>query len=209
MSDSHVHLVLKRSEQLDVEIISRFTPYKSTNNKDQITQICSDLSFQHAKSLRVLYDLELDGTATAILRMQFESVVRMVWLHFSAPNSFIESYAGSIFVDNPPKEFPSVAEMIAKIKKCGVKGPGETLEEFKDIAWKGMNNHIHNGYLALSRHVNSYPEKLVIQIIRNSNALNLMAAMVLARIKQSKDDVNFVKNLQLSYQDIMPELRFN
>lgn len=67
-----------------------------------------------------------------------------------------------------------------------------------------MNNHIHNGYLALSRHVNSYPEKLVIQIISNSNALNLMTAMVLARVNQSQDDVNFVKGLQLNYQDIMP-----
>lgn len=209
MSDSHVHLVLERSEQLDSEIISRFTPYKSTNNKDRITQICSDLSFQHAKSLRVLYDLELDGTATAILRMQFESVVRLMWLHFSAPENFIESYAGSIDVDNPPKDFPTITEMIEKIKKSGVKGPGETLEEFKEVAWKGMNNHIHNGYLALSRHVNSYPEKVVIQIISNSNALNLVAAMVLARVNQSQDDVNFVKSLQLSYQDIMPELRFN
>lgn len=209
MSDSQVHLVLERSEQLDSEIASRFTPYKSTNNKDQLTQVCSDLSFQHAKSLRVLYDLELDGTATAILRMQFESVVRLMWLHFSAPDSFIESYTGSISADNPPKEFPAVTEMIEKIKKSGVRGPGETLEEFKEVAWKGMNNHIHNGYLALSRHVNSYPEKLVIQIISNSNALNLMTAMVLARINQSQTDVNFVKSLQLSYQDIMPELRFN
>ncbi|MBF4988137.1 hypothetical protein [Methylophilus sp. 14] len=209
MSDSHVHLILERSEQLDSEIISRFTPYKSTNNKDQITQICSDLSFQHAKSLRVLYDLELDGTATAILRMQFESVVRLMWLHFSAPDSFIQSYSGSISVDNPPKDFPTITKMLEKIKRSGVKGPGETLEEFKEVAWRGMNNHIHNGYLALSRHVNSYPEKLVIQIVRNSNALNLMTAMVLARIEQSQDDVSFVKNLQLSYQDIMPELRFN
>ena len=204
-----MHLILERSEQLDSEIISRFTPYKSTNNKDQITQICSDLSFQHAKSLRVLYDLELDGTATAILRMQFESVVRLMWLHFSAPDSFIQSYSGSISVDNPPKDFPTITKMLEKIKRSGVKGPGETLEEFKEVAWRGMNNHIHNGYLALSRHVNSYPEKLVIQIVRNSNALNLMTAMVLARIEQSQDDVSFVKNLQLSYQDIMPELRFN
>lgn len=209
MSDSQVIIVLERSEQLDREIISRFTPYKSTYNKDQLTQVCSDLSFQHAKSLRVLYDLELDGTATAILRMQFESVVRLMWLHFSASDSFIEGYAGSISVDNPPKDFPSVTEMIEKIKKSGVRGPGEALEEFKEVAWKGMNNHIHNGYLALSRHVNSYPEELVIQIISNSNALNLMTAMVLARVNQSQADVSFVKNLQLSYQDIMPELRFN
>jgi hypothetical protein len=209
MSDSQVHPVLERSEQLYSEINSRFTPYKSTNNKDQLTQVCSDLSFQHAKSLRVLYDLELDGTATAILRMQFESVVRLMWLHFSAPDSFVGSYTGSISGDNPPKEFPAVTEMIEKIKKFGVSGPGEALEEFKEVAWKGMNNHIHNGYLALSRHVNSYPDKLVIQIISNSNALNLMTAMVLARINQSQDDVNFVKGLQLSYQNIMPELRVN
>jgi len=156
-----------------------------------------------------LYDLELDGTATAILRMQLESVVRLMWLHFSAPDSFIQSYSGSISVDNPPKDFPTITKMLEKIKRSGVKGPGETLEEFKEVAWRGMNNHIHNGYLALSRHVNSYPEKLVIQIVRNSNALNLMTAMVLARIEQSQDDVSFVKNLQLSYQDIMPELRFN
>jgi len=209
MLDNNVHLVLERSNELDGHITSRFTPYKSTNNKDQITQICCDISFQHARSLRVLYDLMLDGTATAILRMQFESVVRLMWLHFSATDNFIESYAGSIDVDNPPKDFPTVTEMLEKIKKSGVSGPGEMLEDFKVAAWKGMNNHIHNGYLALSRHVNSYPRELVIQIISNSNALNLMTAMVLARLNQSHSDVSFVKSLQLSYQDILPALRFN
>jgi hypothetical protein len=209
MSDSPVRLVLERSNELDGQITSRFTPYKSRNNKDQITQICCDLSFQHARSLRVLYDLELDGTATAILRMQFEAVVRLMWLHFYATDNFIESYAGSIDVDKPPRDFPSVTDMIDEIKKSGVRGPGEMLEEFKVVAWKGMNNHIHNGYLALSRHVNSYPEELVIQVISNSNALNLMTAMVLARINQSHADVSFVKSLQLSYQDITPSLRFN
>jgi hypothetical protein len=125
MLDNNVHLVLERSNELDGHITSRFTPYKSTNNKDQITQICCDISFQHARSLRVLYDLMLDGTATAILRMQFESVVRLMWLHFSATDNFIESYAGSIDVDNPPKDFPTVTEMLEKIKKSGVSGPGE------------------------------------------------------------------------------------
>lgn len=117
MSDSQVYLVLERSEQLDAEINSRFTPYKSTNTKDQLTHIYCDISFQHAKSLRILYDLELDGTATSILRMQFETVVRLMWLHFSAPDSFVESYTGSISVDNPPKDFPAVTEMIEKNKK--------------------------------------------------------------------------------------------
>jgi len=209
MSNSNLHLVLERSEQLDLEISSKFTPYKYSNNRDQLTQILCDISFQHAKSLRVLYDQSLDNTATAILRIQFESVVRLMWLHFAATEKFIESYAGSIDVDKPPKDFPTITEMIEKIKNAGIKGPGEMLEEFKVTAWKGMNNHIHNGYLALSRHVNSYPEKLVIQIISNSNALNLMTAMVLARVNQSQAEVSFVKSLQISYQVIMPELRFN
>ncbi len=209
MLDSSVNSVLERSEQLDIEIASQFKPYRFKSNKDRIIQICCDISFQHAKSLRVLYDLELNGTATAILRMQFESVVRLMWLHFSAADSFVESYTGGISVDHPPKEFPTVTEMIEKIKNSGVKGTGEMLEEFKNAGWKGMNNHIHNGYLALSRHASSYPAKLVVQIICSSNALNVMTAMVLARVNLSQTDLHFVKSLQLSYQDIMPELRFN
>lgn len=207
MADTQINAVLEKSQALEDKILSRFTPYRASNSKDKITQILCDISFQHAKSIRALYGSELDNTATAILRIQFESVVKLMWLHFSAPDSFIESYAGNISVDHPPKDFPTVTEMIGKIKNCGIKGPGETLEEFKEVSWKGMNIHIHNGYLAFSRHVNSYPEELIILIISNSNALNILTAMVLGRINQSQADVSFVNQLQLDFREVTPELR--
>lgn len=209
MQANKIRAFVESSDRLDADIASRFIPYKYSTNKDNLTQILCDISFQHANSIRILYGFEMDNTATAILRMQFESVVRLIWIHFCAKEYFIESYAGSFSADKPPKDFPSVTEMIARIKQSGVKGPGESLEEFKNLAWIGMNNHIHNGYLAFSRHVNNYPEDLVIQIISNSNALNIMTAMILARLNRSQADVDFVKDLQLNYREVMPELRFN
>lgn len=198
--------LLKKSEQFARRILQHQSSYMYGTNRDKLVAIMADISFQHAKSMLKLFDHELNNTAVSILRMQFEAVVRLMWLHFTATDSFIEKYAGPIDSQKLPQDFPTITEMIDGIKNGKVKGPGEMLDDFKVATWKGMNNHIHNGILSMSRHANSYPEALLKQILKSSNALNLMTAMVLARASQDYSNIEFVKKLQTSSIDVLPDL---
>lgn len=96
--------------------------------------------------------------------------------------------------------------MIEQISNGQVKGPGEMLSSFKDITWTGMNSFVHNGFLPIERFLIGYPEALLIQILESSNALNIMAAMVLARLSEDYNLVTLVKQLQLDFKDSLPTL---
>jgi hypothetical protein len=69
-----------------------------------------------------------------------------------------------------------------------------------------MNSYVHNGFLPIERFLNGYPETLLIQIMESSNALNIMVAMVLARMSGDLSIVSLVKQLQIDFKDSLPAM---
>jgi len=67
--------------------------------------------------------------------------------------------------------------------------------------------YFHIGFLPIEQFLNDYPEGLLIQIVESSNALNIMVAMVLARMSGELALVSLVKQLQLDYKDCLPTLQ--
>jgi hypothetical protein len=145
-------------------------------------------------------------TAVSLLRLQYEAVTRAIWTHFAAKESFLAKYAAPSDIKKLPPDFPTINEMIEQISNGPVKGPGEMLSSFKKVTWSGMNSFVHNGFLPIERFLNGYPEGLLIQIVESSNALNIMVAMVLARMSGELALVSLVKQLQLDYKDCLPTL---
>ena len=80
------------------------------------------------------------------------------------------------------------------------------LSSFKEVTWTGMNSYVHNGFLPIERFLNGYPEALLIQIVESSNALNIIVAMVLARMSGNYNLVSLVKQLQIDFKDCLPAL---
>jgi hypothetical protein len=75
---------------------------------------------------------------------------------------------------------PSNADMI---KALDGKAPAQAvsmLTEFRDVQWKPLNSYVHGGIHALQRHGSGYPVQLVEQIIKSSNGLLTMTAMMAA-----------------------------
>ena len=171
-----------------------------------LTKSLSGISFEHSDSIMHLMTLNNYTTAVSLLRLQYEAVARAMWTHFAAEDSFLDKYAAPIDIKKLPPDFPTITEMIDQITKGPVKGPGEMLQQFKDVTWSGMNSYVHNGFLPIERFLNGYPHELLVQIMQSSNALNTMISMVLARMSQDMDKVNLVKNLQVDFQDCLPKL---
>ena len=171
-----------------------------------LTKSLSGISFEHSNSIMHLMAVNNYTTAVSLLRLQYEAVSRAMWAHFAAKDTFLAKYAAPTDIKKLPPDFPTITEMIEQISKGPVKGPGEMLSIFKEVTWTGMNSYVHNGFLPIERFLNGYPEALLIQIINNSNALNIMVAMVLARISGEYNLVSLVKQLQIDFQDSLPAL---
>lgn len=183
--------------------------YLFENEKDirsVLTKSLAGISFEHSNSIMQLMATGNYTTAVALLRLQYEAVARGMWLHFAAKDTFLDKYAAPIDIKKLPPDFPTITEMIDQISKGPVKGPGEMLQSFKDVTWSGMNSYVHNGFLPIERFINGYPNELLIQIMQSSNALNIMIAMVLARMSNDMSLVNLVKKLQIDFQDCLPKL---
>lgn len=205
--NSIIKTTLMRSNALQAVIVHEVYLIKYEGPiRSVLTKSLSGISFEHSNSIMLLIGVNNYTTAVALLRLQYEAVVRGMWLHFAAKDTFLNKYAAPIDVKKLPPDFPTITEMIDQISKGPVKGPGEMLQSFKDVTWSGMNSYVHNGFLPIERFINGYPNELLIQIMQSSNALNIMIAMVLARMSNDMSLVNLVKKLQIDFQDCLPKL---
>jgi hypothetical protein len=204
---SNLDKVLTRSNNLHNAIIQRIYSIEIDNAiRSVLAKSLAGISFEHSNSIMILMKQYSYTTAVSLLRLQYEAVARSMWLHFAAKDTFLAKYSGPTDIKHLPPDFPTITEMIEQISKGSVKGPGEMLSSFKDVTWKGMNSYVHNGFLPIERFINGYPEELLVQIIKSSNALNIMTAMVLARMSGDMDKVNLVKHLQVDFLDCLPKL---
>lgn len=174
--------------------------------RNVLTKSLSGISLEHSNSIMHLMAVNNYTTAVSLLRLQYEAVTRAMWTHFAAKETFLAKYAAPTDIKNLPPDFPTITVMIEEISSGTVKGPGEMLQQFKDVTWSGMNSYVHNGFLPIERFLNGYPQELLVQIMQSSNALNIMVAMVLARMSRDIDKVNLVKHLQMDFQDCLPKL---
>lgn len=206
-TDTKLEKILARSNELHAIITHEiYSVDRDRLIRSVLTKSLSGISFEHSNSIIHLMVVNNYTTAVSLLRLQYEAVARAMWIHFAAKDTFLAKYAAPTDIKKLPPDFPTITEMIEHISSGSVKGPGEMLSSFKEVTWSGMNSYVHNGFLPIERFINGYPEALLIQIVESSNALNIMIAMVLARMSEDYSLVNLVKQLQIDYKDSLPSL---
>jgi hypothetical protein len=206
--DTKLEKTLSRSNELHAIITNEiYLVDHESSIRNVLTKSLSGISFEHSNSIMHLMAVNNYTTAVSLLRLQYEAVTRAMWTHFSAKDTFLAKYAAPTDIKKLPPDFPTITEMIEHISNGPVKGPGEMLSTFKEVTWSGMNSFVHNGFLPIERFLNGYPEALLIQIAESSNALNLMVAMVLARMSEDYSLVSLVKQLQIDYKGSLPRLQ--
>jgi hypothetical protein len=115
-----------------------------------------------------------------VLRAQYEAVVRAVWALYSASDEHIARISGELNLHNEKdaKSLPQAWEMLASLSSIQIaKVPFNALTEFRDSAWQALNSYVHAGIHPLSRMTGGYPMDLVINNVKVSNALAMLAAM--------------------------------
>lgn len=81
--------------------------------------------------------------------------------------------------------------------------------EFKDVQWKALNSYVHGGIHALQRHSAGYPEQLIIEIVKSSNGLLSMTAMMAAILTGNQVIAKDITKIQLRHKDCLPVLLIN
>ena len=127
----------------------------------------------------------ISGSAFALIRSQFESLVRGLWLHLCATPEELQEFVEK---DRLPLKF---GEMLAAIEQHADFGD-KVLFQYKIEGWKAMNGYTHGGMHQIARRVKSasiepnYQPEEVIEALKASGILALLALLQIGRLANSE-----------------------
>ena len=170
------------------------------------------LSMEHGDSLLVLMARGNPNTATATLRMQFESLLRGAWAIYAATEQEIEALERELTVeaDTQARKVAVYGDMLKALRTETCQAPRVLVDEVgrvDQVLRHGLNSFVHGGFQPLKRHSEGFPLPLVLQVIENSNAISTMAAALFAvLIADEGHRMSRLNALIPGFRDVLPEI---
>lgn len=141
------------------------------------------LSIEHGSAALLLISGEFNSAAMALLRPQFETLVRGVWLIYAASDTWVEKLAMPLTpaAEHRASDAPMLAEMLKQLwaAQTAPKAVVQQLEMCRATLWKALNSFSHGGIHPLSKFATGYPPRLLCDALRNSNTLQLIACQLI------------------------------
>ena len=199
--------VIARSEEFEDELFQLLQSSSFiNNNKSTAILAMYNIAQEHAVSLRELTRIRLLTSAMGMLRLQYEAVVRAIWVLYAASDSSIDKLVAPLTPESEQiakNGLPSFANMMNEIEKKSPPGVHRHLSGFKDNSWRHLNSFVHSGIHAVNRNKDGYPVALLYSAIRQSNNLTHMSAIALTCILENGDLAFSVANIYKKYSDCL------
>lgn len=183
------------SEWIDHNLSIRYD-FQAEESRWPLT--CYDMVIEHHTSIVTLCHSKLFGSAFALLRVQFEALVRGLWLQYSANEREIENF-------KLDKGVPGFGKMIAGVE-CSRKINYGTLSYLKKQQWTMFNSFTHTGPEALVRRMGSettgydnYTDEDVVKCLRYAGLIALFSSAELALMTENENLVQEVLKLIHAY----------
>jgi hypothetical protein len=146
--------------------------------------------------------------AYALMRTQYESLVRGIWLLYAANETWVEKLGEPLTLESAKRanEGLGLAEMLKQLESSPI-APMQIvnqLKEYKEASWKAMSSYTHGGLHPLSRTKTGYPVKLIIDAVRNSNAIAALAGQLASILTGDVGNMTPVKNFHTEFSDCLP-----
>lgn len=139
-----------------------------------LSSIATNISLEHAGACRLIIAAGKPNSATALVRLQFEALLRSVWILFMAKEEQLEKLAAPLSTasQQAAKNMPGLAEILGKLETSSV--PDELrriLNAFYRASAPALNSFVHGGIHPLQRSAAGFPVELGRQVIKQSNML--------------------------------------
>ncbi|WP_244112297.1 DUF6988 family protein [Burkholderia cepacia] len=165
------------------------------------------LSIEHSMGAVMLIDSGLYASGFSLLRPQYESLVRGVWLLYAASENWVAKLSAPLTEENARRanEGLMLADMLKELDTSDA--PTFLLEQvnkFRDVAWKALNSYAHGGLHPLARTASGYPPQLTIDVLKNSNGLTCIAAQLASVLSGDPENMQPVRQLHIDFADCIP-----
>lgn len=166
------------------------------------------LSAEHGMAAFFLIAGGLHAPGYTLLRPQFETLVRGIWLMHAASDTWIEKLSRPLTAETAEaaKDALMVAEMLKGLRKSETAPPGllNQIETCRDVMWKALNSYNHGGFHPLARFQTGYPLQLSYDVLRNSNAMLALASQLAAIVTGDPQNMVPVRTLHTDFADCLP-----
>ncbi len=165
-----------------------------------------NIGSEHATALRELIQAGLPTSAMGMLRLQYETVVREIWLLYAASETVIAKLIAPLTPESEQaasNSLPAFSIMLNEIEKKGPPSVHRLLKEFKDYSWRPLNSFVHSGIHAVNRQRSGYPISLLEQAVRQSNNLSHMSAIAVTGLTENSGLTMSVAELYRKHADCL------
>lgn len=179
------------------------------NVRDLAALALTQMAFEHGVALRGLLGSGLTTSGIALLRLQFEALLRAAWCLHAATDVHVERLTAPLTPEGEQgaKNLPSAKKMIESLERLGPRGSGPMFRRFHDRLSHGLNSFVHAGIHPLHRQFSSYPDRLLCDVVKNSNAVAMLAVIVMAELADDGTPlVAALRELHERHADALPPL---
>lgn len=199
--------LLARSAILEDQLQVFFDlPLANQSNRLRACQALASLGFEHSQSLKHLVAAGLHTSAAAILRVQYEALVRALWVLYVASDPEAALMVAELTHETAKKasKIPMLSKMLDEIEQRAPHAPVGHLREFKHYSWRPLSSFVHGGIHAVNRHGRGFPPELVLTMVRHSNGLLGMAGNLLLILGGVPAGTGTMNALYRDYADCFP-----
>lgn len=207
---SYFDSLLERSEAFEEAIVACFPKagylLAATDQKHELVATACTLCIEHASVLRAAFAVAAPNSGAAVLRLQYEALLRAAWLQYAASPAHIDKLARALDLEaeQAAKNLPGYMEMLETIVKKAPEGLVIPMMEFNQYSRHALNSFVHSGIHPLHRAQDGFPLEMGSTIVRFSNGLMHFAYRMLASLSGSQRRMDLVTGVYLGFPDCVP-----
>lgn len=199
---------LSQSAKLESKLVEFLSLQAFTTEKRiKGSRILCSVVYEHSESVKILISTGNLTSATGLVRLQYEALVRAMWLLYAASDITVDKLMAELTNETAQKanKLPMLSEMLTKLEGKAPEVAMDALNEFKQYSWKALSSYVHGGIHAISRHSKGYPVEQLIQLLKISNGLLIMSGMLLIILSGDTNQKGKIPSIQMKFKDCLPD----
>jgi hypothetical protein len=144
--------------------------------RTRLSRVLALIAFEHGSGLLELTRTAKYTSAIGLLRLQYEALVRSVWLLRCATEAEVQRLSDEARVGTN-QQLPAVVAMLDALNGVAPDSLVKGLVEFRDSSWKPLSSYVHGGIHAVRWTETGFPRPLLQQALKACDGLLVFTAM--------------------------------
>lgn len=164
------------------------------------------IALEHGSGFQHLLAIDNATSAMALVRLQYEAVLRGSWVFYAAPDVWIEKFSSEPKSNSgkEPAKFPDVYQLLEELAASSADQVlFQSLAALKAKAWDALNSYTHGGLRMMTRSLNGFEPELLVWMLRTTNSISYIAAQLLAHVANDPACSNQLFSIRTAMSDCM------